>query len=109
MKSDSDIKRDVDDELRWDPNVHAQDIAIAVTDGVVALTGFVPSYAAKSAAEKAAQRVAGAVGVADDLEVRLPGIDQRPDPTSPATPSGSSRSGCPTAGRISKRSSTTPG
>ena len=80
MKPDSEIKRDVDDELRWDPNVHADDIVIAVTDGVVALTGFVPSYAGKSAAEKAAQRVAGVVGVADDLEVRRPGIDQPPDP-----------------------------
>jgi osmotically-inducible protein OsmY len=80
MKSDSDIQRDVDDELRWDSKVHADDIAVAVTDGVVELTGFVPSYAAKSAAETAAQRVAGVVGVADDLEVRLPGIDQRPDP-----------------------------
>ena len=109
MKPGRDIKRDVDDELRWDPNVHADDIAVAVTDGVVELTGCVPSYAAKSAAEKAAQRVAGVMGVSDDLEVRLPGIDQRPDPTSPATPSGRSRSGCPTAGRISKLSSTTPG
>jgi osmotically-inducible protein OsmY len=95
MKSDSDIKRDVDDELRWDPNVHADDIAIAVTDGVVELTGFVTSYAAKSAAESAAQRVAGVLGVADDLEVRLPGIDQRPDPDIARDAVGELKTGLP--------------
>jgi osmotically-inducible protein OsmY len=34
----------------------------------------------KYQAEAAAKRVAGAVGVVNDLEVRLPGIDERPDP-----------------------------
>jgi osmotically-inducible protein OsmY len=80
MKSDNDIKRDVEDELRWDPNIDPTDIAIAVKSGVVTLTGFVRSYAEKFAAERAAKRVAGVVGVANDLEVRLPTADQRPDP-----------------------------
>jgi osmotically-inducible protein OsmY len=80
MRPDSDIKRDVEDELRWDPNIHADDMAVAVKDGVVTLTGFVTSYAQKFAAERAAKRVMGVVGVANDLEVRLPGVDQRPDP-----------------------------
>ena len=80
MRPDSDIKRDVEDELRWDPNVHADDVAVAVKDGVVTLTGFVTSYAQKFAAERAAKRVMGVVGLANDLEVRLPGVDQRPDP-----------------------------
>ncbi len=80
MRPDSDIKRDVEDELKWDPNVHADDVAVAVKDGVVTLTGFVTSYAQKFAAERVARRVIGVVGLADDLEVRLPGVDQRPDP-----------------------------
>lgn len=80
MRSDEEIKRDVEDELRWDPNVHAEDIAVAVKNGVVTLTGFVTTYAQKYAAERAAKRVAGVVGLANDLEVRLPGVDQRPDP-----------------------------
>jgi hypothetical protein len=41
MRSDSDIKRDVDDELRLDPDIDATDIAVAVKNGVVTLTGFV--------------------------------------------------------------------
>jgi osmotically-inducible protein OsmY len=80
MRSDIDIKRDVEDELRWDPDIHSDDIAVAVKDGVVALTGFVHSYGQKLQAEADAKRVTGVAAVANDIEVRLPVIDQRPDP-----------------------------
>jgi osmotically-inducible protein OsmY len=80
MRLDDDIKRDVEDELRWDPDIDPTDIAVAVKDGVVTLTGFARSYAQKFEAEAAAKRVASVLGVANDLEVRLPSIDERPDP-----------------------------
>ena len=80
MRLDSDIRRDVEDELRWDPDIDATDIAVAVNNGVVALTGFVRSYPQRMQAERDVKRVAGVVGVANDIEVRLPVIDQRPDP-----------------------------
>lgn len=80
MRSDSDIRRDVEDELRWDPDIDATDIAVAVNNGVVTLAGFVRSYMQKYEAENDAKRVAGVVAVANDIEVRLPDIDQRPDP-----------------------------
>jgi len=80
MRSDHDIRRDVEDELRWDPDLDPTDIAVAVNSGVVTLAGFVRSYMQKYQAETAVKRVAGVIGVANDLEVRLPGIDERPDP-----------------------------
>ena len=80
MKSDSDIKRDVEDELNWDPDIDATDIGVAVKSGVVTLTGFVRSYSQKIHAERDAKRIAGVLAVANDIEVRLPVIDQRPDP-----------------------------
>jgi osmotically-inducible protein OsmY len=80
MRSDSDIKRDVESELRWTPDLDTSDIAVAVKDGVVTLTGFVRSYGQKYQAEKAIKHVAGVRGMANDLEVRLPGTDERPDP-----------------------------
>jgi osmotically-inducible protein OsmY len=80
MRLDADIKRDVEDELRWDPDIDATDIGVAVHNGVVSLSGFVRSYAQKTQAERDAKRVAGVVGVANDIEVRLPVLDQRPDP-----------------------------
>jgi osmotically-inducible protein OsmY len=80
MRLDSDIKRDLEDELRWDPDIDSTDIGVAVHNGVVTLAGFVRSYAQKTEAERDAKRVAGVMGVANDIEVRLPVIDQRPDP-----------------------------
>jgi osmotically-inducible protein OsmY len=80
MRSDSDIKRDVEDELRWDPDIDASDIGVAVKNGVVMLTGFVKSYSEKFEAEAAAKRVTGVVGLANDIEVRLPSSIERPDP-----------------------------
>jgi osmotically-inducible protein OsmY len=80
MKSDSEIERDVRDELKWDPDLDAEDIAVSVKNGVVTLAGFTRSYADRLEAEAAAKRVAGVLAVANDIEVRLPAIDQRPDP-----------------------------
>jgi osmotically-inducible protein OsmY len=80
MKTDSDIKRDVETELKWDPDIDPTDIGIAVKDGVVTLTGFVRSYSQKWQAEVDTKRVAGVRGVANDLEVRLPTGSERPDP-----------------------------
>src|SRR5258708_22008390 len=80
MRSDSDIERDVKDELQWDPDLDAADIAVSVKGGVVTLAGYVKSYSDKCEAEVAAKRVAGVSGVANDLEIRVPSVDQRPDP-----------------------------
>ena len=80
MRSDTDIKRDVEAELKWDPDIDATDIAVAVKNGVVTLTGFVRSYTHKWQAESDAKRVSGVTGVANDLEVRLPTGSERPDP-----------------------------
>jgi len=80
MRTDSDIKKDVEQELGWDADIGASDIAVAVKDGVVALTGFVRSYGQKWQAERDAKRVSGVLGVANDIQVRLPNDAERPDP-----------------------------
>ena len=80
MKTDSDIKRDLEAELKWDPDIDATDIAVAVKDGVVTLTGFVRNYTHKWQAERDAKRVSGVAGVANDIVVRLPSSSERPDP-----------------------------
>jgi osmotically-inducible protein OsmY len=80
MKSDSEIERDVKDELSWNPDLDATDIAVSVKKGVAMLTGFVKSYTDKFEAEAAAKRVSGVVAVANDIEVRMPSVDERPDP-----------------------------
>jgi hypothetical protein len=80
MRPDSDIERDVKDELQWRPDLDATDIAVSVKNGVVTLTGFVHSYVDKYEAEAATKRVAGVVGMANDIEVRLRNVDAKPDP-----------------------------
>jgi osmotically-inducible protein OsmY len=80
MKSDEELERDVRDEFKWDPVLDADDIAVSVKNGVVTLAGFVKRYSDRLEAEIAAKRVAGVKAVANDIEVRLPAIDQRPDP-----------------------------
>lgn len=79
MKSDIELKKKVEDELRWEPRVNAAAIGVAVEDGVVTLTGYVDSWAEKWGAEHAVKRVAGVAAVAEEIEVRLPVQSQRTD------------------------------
>ena len=80
MRTDSEIQRDVETELEWDPDIDAKNISVKVTDGVVTLTGFASSYTDKYSAERIAKRILGVKAVANDLEVKLPTGSDRPDP-----------------------------
>jgi osmotically-inducible protein OsmY len=79
MKIDIQLQSDVRAEMAWDPRVDDKEIRVAAADGVVTLTGSVPSYADKVAAERAAERVLGVKAVANDLAVAVPVTYQRSD------------------------------
>lgn len=79
MKRDAEIQQDVLDELNWDSRIEVTDVGVEVDDGVVTLTGTVDSYARRMAAVEAAHRVAGVRDVADNIQVRVPGILGRTD------------------------------
>ncbi|HWG71193.1 MAG TPA: BON domain-containing protein [Steroidobacteraceae bacterium] len=72
MKTDADIRRDVELELTWDPSVNDKQIGIIVNNGIVTLTGEVPHYSARWAAEDAAKRVNGVRAIANELKVSMP-------------------------------------
>jgi osmotically-inducible protein OsmY len=76
---DEQIQEEVLAELKWDARVLPNEIGVAVTDGVVTLTGWVDSYSKKWAAEEAAHRVRGVKAVANDIEVRLSSTGERTD------------------------------
>jgi osmotically-inducible protein OsmY len=78
VRTDDDIRESVLEEIKWDPKITSPDVAVVVRDGVVTLTGFVSSYWEKEAAEKAAKRVYGVRGVANDLQIKL--ATERTDP-----------------------------
>jgi osmotically-inducible protein OsmY len=70
---DAKLQHDVLAELEWDPSVDASKIGVAAEDGVVTLTGSVPTYAQKAIAERAAKRVHAVKAIANDITVRLAG------------------------------------
>jgi osmotically-inducible protein OsmY len=71
MKTESELRRDVERELEWDPSIDARNIAVAVKNGVVTLIGHVPTYSDKWRAENIAKRVAGVTAIANEIEVKL--------------------------------------
>jgi osmotically-inducible protein OsmY len=80
MRTDSEIKRDVEEECKYDADLASADIGVSVKNGVVSLMGYATSYRQKLRAEADAKRISGVLAVANDIEVRLPSEDSRPDP-----------------------------
>lgn len=79
MKIDSELKRDVENELKWEPSVNEAHIGVTVKEGIVTLTGHVPNYAEKYGAVKAAKRVFGVKAVADEVDVKIASGAKRND------------------------------
>lgn len=78
MISDSEVKNNVEHELEWDAALDASGLAVAVKNGVVTLTGVVHNYNEKVQAERAAKRVKGVYGLANEIDVRI-GSGERTD------------------------------
>src|SRR5690606_11997853 len=70
---DMDLRQSVLDELEFEPSIDAADIGVTAENAVITLTGHVQSYVQKIAAERAVWRVKGVKGLAQRIEVRLPG------------------------------------
>ena len=79
MKTDMELRRDVQAQLDWDPRFDASDIGVGVKDGVVTLTGKVASYAERNAVEEATQAVAGVRAIANEIEIDLHDSAKRDD------------------------------
>jgi osmotically-inducible protein OsmY len=78
-RTDEDVQRDVELELKWDARVSPNEIGVAVKDGVVTLSGTVDNFAKKWSAERAALRVRGVRAVVNEIQVLLGGDDQLSD------------------------------
>jgi osmotically-inducible protein OsmY len=77
--SNEDLARYVTEELRWDPKIDNDAIAVSADDGVVTLRGTVGTFGEKRDAKKDAERVHGVKQVDNDLEVRILTDDRRDD------------------------------
>jgi osmotically-inducible protein OsmY len=76
--TDAQIKYDVLDEIRHDVRIDSTNLAVDVHNGVVRLSGTVPTYFQKITAGEDAQRIKGVRSVENDLVVTLvaPWTDQ---------------------------------
>jgi osmotically-inducible protein OsmY len=79
MGGDTQLKKHVEDELRWQPSVDEASIGVSVKDAIVTLTGHARTYAEKIAAERAVMRIKGVKALASELQVSLPGAHERTD------------------------------
>ena len=79
MESDAILRQMVIDELESEPSITAGGIGVAVSNGVVTLTGHVPTYEERFSTVRAAQRVRGVKAVAQELFVRLPNLKKHAD------------------------------
>jgi osmotically-inducible protein OsmY len=71
MSNDKQLQQSVMDQLVFEPSVTSANIGVTAKDGVVTLSGHVPSYWEKRAAEAAARRVKGVKAVAEEIKVQL--------------------------------------
>lgn len=79
MRQDHELQRAVIDQLDFEPSVNASHLGVAVREGVVTLSGHVPSFAERAKAEIAAGAVRGVKAVVDQIRVELPGHCEAPD------------------------------
>jgi osmotically-inducible protein OsmY len=77
--TDRDLQEHVQNALDWEPSIDAGDIGVSVDGGVVTLRGDVKTYSEKATAERVALGVYGVKAVADDVNVRLGGGQERTD------------------------------
>ena len=79
MKSDRQLKHDVNAELEWDPAIDAAHVSVAVEDGGGVISGHWRSRAETCAVEPAVQRVADLRAIAVEADVERGPQPQRSD------------------------------
>jgi len=79
MKTDAQVQTDVQNQLKWEPQLNAAEIGVAVRNGIVTLSGIVDTYPKKMAAEKVTKGVIGVKAVALDIQVGISPVNRKSD------------------------------
>jgi osmotically-inducible protein OsmY len=79
MKKNSELQKDVQEAIKWEPLLNAAEIGVTAKDGVITLTGTVDSYRKKSEAEDATKNVSGVMAVVEKIEVKFETFGKRDD------------------------------
>lgn len=70
MKTNEELQRDVQDAIKWEPQLNAAEIGVIAKDGVVTLMGTVDAYYKKIEAENATKNVDGVKAVVEEIEIK---------------------------------------
>jgi osmotically-inducible protein OsmY len=70
MKTNEELQRDVQNAIKWEPQLHAAEIGVTAKNGVVTLMGTVDAYYKKIEAENAAKNVDGVKAVVEEIEIK---------------------------------------
>jgi hypothetical protein len=70
MKSNLELQKDVQEELKWESSLINTEIGISVEEGIITLTGVVDSLSKKQAAADAVKQVSGVKIVINKIEVK---------------------------------------
>lgn len=79
MKSDTQLRDEVQAELDWEPSIDAGQVGVTARSGIVTLTGHLNSYAQKAIIEDVVWRVGGVKAIALELDVALTPAQTRSD------------------------------
>lgn len=79
MKNDAQIQTDVQNQLKWEPQLNAAEIGVAVKNGIVTLSGIVDTYSKKMTAERITKNVIGVKAVALDIQVGISPVNRKSD------------------------------
>ncbi len=72
--TDSEIRQNVWDEISHDVRLDSSNVSVTVTDGIVYLSGTVPTYTQKVIAAQDARRIKGVIDVVNNLTVSPPRV-----------------------------------
>lgn len=81
MREDHKLQAAVLERLDLDPAITSSRIGVAVEEGIVSLSGHVPSLLERSEAERVAGQVRGVRAIINGIAVELPGLPRTPDET----------------------------
>ncbi len=70
---DKALRQDIIDQLDFEPSINAELIGVAVENGIVTLTGHVPSFVEKMTAERVVRSIRGVKAIVQEIEVRYAG------------------------------------
>ena len=69
MKNNAELRKDVQNAIRWESVMHTAEIGVTAKDGVITLSGTVDSFSKKLNAENATRGVNGVKAVTEDIRI----------------------------------------